>query len=428
MTARPVDPDSRRRPLYAAVALVLVMVAVLLVAGCIGCFLLPTGCTVGDPPDNYIRVIKLTPNATVEWSKGLDSGGDNRVYRMIQTPDNNLAIYCFLEKENFYGLVKISRTTGEILWKTSLNDKGCGHGALALGKNGDIISAGGSNICRINSEGVVVWNRTTHFNGYIQSLLETSDNGYFVGGGKTDWYEYGYKIVYDEHGNITPQLSEQEKGKKGIPITQTTVARIDADGNVVWQTFLGRENTHDPVRIIVDKKQGTDYVTLTESFSIRFNENGKLLNTSRISFLPEADKATTSRPTLMRYIYPLTGAEYPPRVVFFDEQGFAVATLTLSNVSHIISPTDNGGYISAGIVPRKKMQSPDDYPENRSILDERLQIIKLNSDGTRAGETPIPGVIVTGVADIIQTSDGGYALVGIDQIWGVRSKTTNCIF
>jgi len=33
MTARPVDPERRRRPTYAAVALVLVMVAVLLAAG-----------------------------------------------------------------------------------------------------------------------------------------------------------------------------------------------------------------------------------------------------------------------------------------------------------------------------------------------------------------------------------------------------------
>jgi hypothetical protein len=38
MTARPIDPESRRRPIYAAVALVLVMVAVLLAAGCIGWF------------------------------------------------------------------------------------------------------------------------------------------------------------------------------------------------------------------------------------------------------------------------------------------------------------------------------------------------------------------------------------------------------
>jgi len=35
MTARPVDPESRRRPVSAAVALVLVMVAVLLAAGCV---------------------------------------------------------------------------------------------------------------------------------------------------------------------------------------------------------------------------------------------------------------------------------------------------------------------------------------------------------------------------------------------------------
>jgi hypothetical protein len=38
MTARPVDPESRRRTLYAAVALVLVMAAVVLAAGCIGWF------------------------------------------------------------------------------------------------------------------------------------------------------------------------------------------------------------------------------------------------------------------------------------------------------------------------------------------------------------------------------------------------------
>jgi hypothetical protein len=35
MTARPVDPESRRKPVYAAVALVLAMVAVLLAAGCV---------------------------------------------------------------------------------------------------------------------------------------------------------------------------------------------------------------------------------------------------------------------------------------------------------------------------------------------------------------------------------------------------------
>jgi hypothetical protein len=34
MTARPIDPESRRNPVYAAVVLVLVMVAVLLAAGC----------------------------------------------------------------------------------------------------------------------------------------------------------------------------------------------------------------------------------------------------------------------------------------------------------------------------------------------------------------------------------------------------------
>ncbi len=424
MTTRPIFAESRRRPFIAAVALVLAMMAVLLATGCIGCFLSPTGCMVGgDPPDIYIKVIKLTPNATVEWSKVLDSGGYLGVYRIIQTPDNNLVVYRHLQYENFFNLVKISRTTGEIFWKTPFdNENGCGHGPLALGNNGDIISAGGPNICRINSEGVVVWNRTTQFNGSIFSIMETPDNGYFVGGSRIDTYKFNTEFHYDESGNLIQQSEMKDRREF---VSQTTVARIDADGNIVWQTFLGRENLHDPVKIIVDKKQGTGYVAQTEGFSIHFDKNGKLLNKTRISFLPEADKATFSRTNLTRYIYPLNGNGYPTLVIFYDDPGYAVATLTLSNVSHVISPTNDGGYISAGTGPRKKIQSPDDLPENRSILDERLQITTYNSDGTRAREIPIPGVIVTGVVDIIQTSDGGYALVGIDEIWGEKSKNAN---
>jgi len=51
MTARPVDPDGRRRPASAAVALVLVVAAVLLTAGCLG------GTSTGNRTDNLSGAI-----------------------------------------------------------------------------------------------------------------------------------------------------------------------------------------------------------------------------------------------------------------------------------------------------------------------------------------------------------------------------------
>ncbi len=65
MTARPIDPESRRRPVYATVAPVLMMVAVLLAAGCMG----------GDYAiDEDINVIKLNHEGSTAWMKTIDSG------------------------------------------------------------------------------------------------------------------------------------------------------------------------------------------------------------------------------------------------------------------------------------------------------------------------------------------------------------------
>ena len=60
MTAHPIFPESRRKLVHIAVALCVVMVAVLLAAGC------TTTPTVGNltvPPTDYPVTIKLLPNA-----------------------------------------------------------------------------------------------------------------------------------------------------------------------------------------------------------------------------------------------------------------------------------------------------------------------------------------------------------------------------
>jgi hypothetical protein len=416
MTARPLDPDSRRKPVYAAVTLVLVMAAVLLAAGCVGCALSPTGCMdSGAVPDNHIKVIKLTQDATVEWSTVLDSGGNNRVYRIIRTPDNNLAVYCVLEKENFDGLVKLSGTDGKVLWKTPLfYETGCGP-YLAPGNNGDIIVSGGTNICRINPDGIIVWNHTTQLNSTISSIMETPENGYLIGGTRMDKFKFNTGFHYDESGNL---IQEYEIKDRKEFASQTSVGKIDTEGNIVWQTFLGNENFHDPAQIIFNKTQGTDYIIQTESAVIRLDQNGKFLNATTIDSIPEADNATFSRPSLMKHLNYPWNSDLPPRVIFYDKQGFAVAKLTFQNSSRVISPADDGGYLSAFIADRKNPDNPD---VTNTKPDERLHIIRMNPDGSKARDILVNGIVVTDVKGIIRTSDGGYALVCMDEVWNENS-------
>lgn len=410
MDARPNILENRRGPVCTAVALVLAMVAVLLAAGCITLNIIPN-LELDYIPNHSIIVVKLSPNATVEWSKVLDSGGDDRAFRIIQTPDNNLAVYGSLKNENFVGLMKMSGATGEILWKTPLVEEGCGS-ILALGRNGDIISAGGANICRINSKGMVVSHYTTQMNAYAHAIIETPNNGYIIGGGRTEDSEAGSIIQFDENGNIIGQRPRKD-WKMPQSVYQTIIAKIDANGNVTWQTPLGRENLQDPVQRIIDTKQGSDYVVQTRKDVIRLDKDGNYLGVTHFYHLLEADNATFSRQTLKKYITdPPDFLLDPSEVIFYDEQGSPVAIQTLRNVSHIISPTEDGGYISAGI----SVSSAKVYEQvSGSIQNRSLHIVKLNPDGTNAWETPVYGISVTDVVGIIQTFDGGYAVLCLNE-------------
>ena len=77
MTARPLDPANRRMPVSAAVALMIMMVAVLLAAGCDA-----------PPKENQdLHLVKLNHDGSVAWTKVIDSGKDDEMTDIIQTSD-----------------------------------------------------------------------------------------------------------------------------------------------------------------------------------------------------------------------------------------------------------------------------------------------------------------------------------------------------
>lgn len=262
---------------------------------------------------------------------------------------------------------------------------------------------GGARICRINSRGFLESEIVPHFKGYVYSIAETPDNGYLVGGARRDAVECGSPVEFDENGNITGQRPEKEWNCQS-PVYQTFVAKTDAGRNLIWQASLGKEGLRDPVQSIIKADLKTGYVFQTKKDAIRLDENGKYLNAIHFYDLQEAGNESLSRQILRKYftsprVNPSDSKTDPPKVVFFDEQGSAVAIQSLRKVSQIISLTDDGGYVSA-------------YISGSS----GLNIIRLNPDGTKIMEIPIHGVTISQVVGIVETSDGGYALLcGIDK-------------
>jgi hypothetical protein len=333
----------------------IVLVLSVLIAGCVN---------LDYKPNRDIVVVKLTPNASLEWSRVIDLGGDDYAHKIIQTPDNNLVIGTTIFNQKFVGLMKIS-PDNKLLWNISFFDKNCIPSRIIIGRNGDIITADG-NICRLNSDGVIIWNRSMPVNGYISAIAETPDNGYVVGGGNNS-------------------------------AEQPVIAKIDPTGNITWQTSLAKEGFKDAVQLIFIPQDGKGYVAQTVKEVIRVDNNGNYTGVTHLGWeVPETDNGTIDGQPLIRYI------AYSPGLIFYNQTGMPVAQMTLKNASTIVSRTTDGGYISAGLADSS----------NFKAIDGNLRILKLKPDGTRDWERNVSGVLVTGVNQIIQTSDGGYALIG----------------
>jgi hypothetical protein len=183
MTARPIDPKSRRRPVYAAVALVLAMVAVLLAAGCIGS---------DYKSDQDIHLIKLNQDGSVAWTKVIDTGKDDEVNDIIQTSDGGYIV------AGGYSIPQCNQHThrpttailtrfsseGKILWEQ--NDHENIIAVFQIPDSGFLIFSQDGMIEQLDSNGNIQWNRTISDKKALQmiinSAIRTKDDGYIISG------------------------------------------------------------------------------------------------------------------------------------------------------------------------------------------------------------------------------------------------------
>jgi hypothetical protein len=339
---------------------------------------LSTGCTriknLDYSPNRDIVVVKLTPNATMEWSRVIDLGGDDQSIGLMNTPDNNFVIFTGINNQMFTGMMKIT-PDNRILFNESLSERNCIPSVTGLGRNGDIIVAM-DNVCRINTDGDIVSNHPISISGFIKSIAETTDNGYVVGGAQ-----------YIGKGDRT----------------ETMIAKIDKNGSVTWQTFLGKYDYKDPVELVFQLPDDQGYVAQTNRDVIRLDRDGNFVSVQHLNYeVPESDNGTINGESLTRYL------TYSPGTIFYNQSGFAVAKLILHNAIGSTSRTSDNGYISADV------RNSQSY----KITDNNLHVVKLHQDGTIEWDRNVSGILINGVSQIIQTSEGGYIVVGeYDKEW-----------
>jgi hypothetical protein len=348
MTARPIDPESRRRPLRTAVVLVFVMVAVLLAAGC------------DETPNKDIVVVKLTPNATLSWSKVIDTGDEDTAEGIISTSDGGFVISARLygmdhQQGRYPYLIKFSHD-GNFVWNRSTYELNCDYGTLTNNPNGEIITVAGNDSCRFNSDGELISNETIiHVGGISYHSLR----------------EYGFTNA--------PTSVIELKNKRGYIV-------------------VVQNQSYRPYSVLLD---------LNKSF----------INATPLETLPDI---TPSAFRDLQWEYKdIPGYAMPHNVVFFNPEGDAVARQILYNTSSFITQTEDGGYVSAGFPSSSGFLSP--YTHSKAT-EGNLHLTKLFPNGTLQWDMVIPNITANEAVGITQTSDGGYAILcEDDKIWPIRN-------
>jgi hypothetical protein len=249
MTARPNFSGGRGRPVVVAVALCIVLVAVVLTAGC------------GVPFARDIVVVKLAPNGSAEWVSMISTGQDTEADSIIQTKKGNYFIVAASERPvdpGFLGTgpLIVSRTgtyDGTLLRLTNDGSSSsiassiierCGRINFIV-KDNDLILTLSHNgeLCKIDDNGNILWNRST---GLVASTSVSPNENmtYKISGmniTQVPWTvsdfienhnEEYLKIRLRECANTTPQTNTScnwGNKTKSTPFT----AILNPDGKVV---------------------------------------------------------------------------------------------------------------------------------------------------------------------------------------------------
>jgi len=232
---------------------------------------------------NYYQMclVKTDANGNLQIQETYGGEGDDRGYCLKQTYDGGYILAGVFESNtpsnNYNGYLVKANPDGHPVWETNFG--GTSHDearGVAICEDGGYIvtgytessGAGGKDVylVKVNSNGIVVWEQTFGGSGNDEgnSVLQTSDGGYLVGGytesfgsgswdcyviktnanGISEWEQYigGPEMDACEQIEMTSDNCYVLAGRTanfGAENLDVLAVKIDASGNTLWTATVG---------------------------------------------------------------------------------------------------------------------------------------------------------------------------------------------
>ncbi len=311
-------------------------------------------------------------------------------------------------------------------------------------------------VIKLDSYGDIVWAKAYGGSEYdsASSIIQTADGGYAIAGGisyRGTVYSDFWVIKLDDLGNLNPELGVVHKTKSEAEVTESppifqpslshSLSLVDLPESIIWEkTYGGIEE--DYVSSIIQTTDG-GYVVAG-----RTSSKGSGAYDAWIIKLDSFGSIDWEK------VYGESGYDYAISIIQTTDGGYAVAGLTQSKETDYIDgwiiKLDNKGNIdwekvygeSEEDVAISIIQTTDGgyavagYTKSKDAYGNAAWIFKLDNKGNIDWEKIYGGSKSDGASSIIQTTDGGYAVVGYNSskraggydVWIIKLDSYGDIF
>jgi hypothetical protein len=395
MTSRQRSEIDRSIPASVVFVLIIILVGVLLAAGCENVNYLDK--------NHEILVGKLNSDGTQDWLLVINDSIDNAASDIIQLSDGNYAISgssrhkeCrphFGECKYIPTLIVVS-DIGNLTYKNELNESSDIHDPT------HILQTANKNITLVSTSGIF-WDfdergnlvKRQKLNGGVQSIFRTGENDYI--------FSYTQSVIkMDNRFNIS---WKQSYANQRIESFHSIVKQNNGDGYFALATGGRVNNSYPQYSVFLDSKGRLENITRIEGVDlysldpIESLENGYRIYYSSIKNYNGG------------YTYSLL------HEMTLDRNGSVTNKRTL-NFPRTFTKTTMGEFCIIGF------NKPQIDPEYADIIaytgkgvpvNDKLSIAKSKNDGSIIWNTTISAVTAHTPIKIIQTADGGFTFLAI---------------
>lgn len=346
-----------------------------------------------------VWVVKLSANGAIEWQRCLGGEGTDLANCIQQHPDGGYMLVgqTFSNDGDVWGnhgasdawVAKLS-STGTLLWQRCLggsdsdwanairctSDGGYIVAGRTASVDGDVSGNHGSVdawLVKLWADGTIAWQRCLGGSGFdsAASVALTTDGGYIFAG-----------LTGSDDGDVSGHHGGEFLG---LLFADGWVVKLSADGAIDWQRCLGGSDMDQVDAIEVTADGGsilTGYLTSTDGDVSGHHGN------------VDAFAAKLSATGTLEWLRCLggTGNDYGASVKRTMDDGYILTGYTTSNDGDVSG--HHGGVDEWG----------DPLPD--------AWVVKLFTDGTMDQQRCMGGTSYDHGAEVVQTMDGGYAMVG----------------